>query len=70
MRTTTDTREALPISVAARYLCVPAQWLRHEVESGRLPALVAGRNILIHVPTVAALLAERAKGESRDNDGD
>ncbi|MCB9846701.1 MAG: hypothetical protein H6811_12045 [Phycisphaeraceae bacterium] len=55
--------EPLPLHVAARYLRVPARWLREEIEAGRLPALRAGRSILVHVPTVSAALAERAKAE-------
>lgn len=51
----------LPPNRAARCLCVPARWLRDEFEAGRLPGLQAGRTILIHVPTVAELLAQRAK---------
>jgi len=50
--------------LAARCLRVPAQWLRDEIEAGRIPALIAGRSVLVHVPTVSDLLAERAKGES------
>lgn len=61
--------ESLPLNRAARCLCVPARWLRDEVEAGRLPGLQAGRTILIHVPTVAELLAERAKsGEGVQRD--
>ena len=56
--------EPVPLNVAARCLRVPAHWLRDEIEAGRLPALRAGRAILIHVPTVAALLVERAKGSN------
>ncbi|MFM9957265.1 MAG: hypothetical protein ACKVZJ_04250 [Phycisphaerales bacterium] len=52
-----------PEWVAARCLRVPARWLRDEIEAGRIPALIAGRSVLIHVPTVAAQLAERAKRE-------
>lgn len=55
--------EPLPLNQAARCLRVPAQWLRDEVEAGKLPGLKAGRAILIHVPTVAAALTERAKAE-------
>jgi hypothetical protein len=51
----------LPLNKAARSLCVPAGWLRAEVEARRLPALRAGRAILIDVPTVAKLLAQRAQ---------
>ncbi len=55
--------DALPLNVAARCLRVPARWLRDEIEAGRIPALIAGRSVLVHVPTVAALLAERARRE-------
>lgn len=55
--------EPLPLHIAARCLRVPARWLRDEIEAGRLPALRAGRAILIHVPTVSVVLAERAKTE-------
>ncbi len=62
--------ETLPLSPAAKSLRVPVGWLRAEVEAGRLPALIAGRSILIHVPTVAELLKARAKqGEGAANDG-
>ena len=54
--------EPLPLNKAARCLCVPARWLRDEVEAGRLSGLQAGRVTLIHVPTVAKQLAERAQG--------
>lgn len=56
--------DALPLNLAARCLRVPARWLREEIDSGRIPALIAGRSVLVHVPTVVALLAERAKGEA------
>ena len=56
--------DPLPLNLAARCLRVPAGWLRDEVEAGRIPALIAGRSVLVHVPTAAALLAERAKGGS------
>lgn len=53
----------LPLNLAARCLHVPASWLRVEIEAGRVPALIAGRSVLVHIPTVAAMLAERAKRE-------
>ena len=53
--------DPLPLNKAARCLCVPARWLRDEVEAGRLAGLQAGRVTLIHVPTVAKQLAERAQ---------
>jgi hypothetical protein len=58
--------EPLPLNRAARYLCVPARWLRDEVEAGRLPGLIADRTILVHVPTVSEQLAERAKSERQN----
>jgi hypothetical protein len=53
--------EPTPLNRAARLLRVPARWLREEIDSGRIPALVAGRVTLVHVPTVAAILGKRAK---------
>lgn len=55
--------DAVTLSTAARWLRVPSNWLRAEVEAGRLPGLVCGRTVLVHIPTVANMLAERAKTE-------
>jgi len=55
--------EPVTVSIAARRLRVPVQWLRDEAEAGRLPHLKAGRAMLMHVPTVAAILRDRARGE-------
>jgi hypothetical protein len=57
---------AVPLNYAASYLRVPVRWLREEVNAGRVPALMAGRAVLIHVPTVAALLSERARSSCVD----
>ncbi len=62
--------EPMPLNMAARCLRVPARWLRDEIKAGRLPALIAGRAILVHVPTVAVKLAERAKGSGAFEGGD
>lgn len=59
--------DPVPLNIAARCLRVPARWLRNEVHTGRVPALIAGTAILIHVPTVLPLLAERAKGVAGAN---
>jgi hypothetical protein len=53
--------DPVALNVAARYLGVPSKWLRTEVEAKRIPALVADSRVLVHVPTAAALIAERAK---------
>ena len=34
-------------------------WTLSKYNAGRIPALVAGRSILVHVPTVALLISER-----------
>ena len=52
---------AIPLNQAARCLRVPATWLRNEADVGRVPCLRAGNSILIHVPTVASLLRDRAQ---------
>lgn len=54
--------EPVPLNIAARCLRVPARWLREEIQAERLPALIADKAVLVHVPTVAAILADRAKG--------
>lgn len=53
-------RHAVPHSDAARFLGVKAAYLAAEIKAGRLPGLIAGETILVHVPTVAACLAQRA----------
>ncbi|HED53177.1 MAG TPA: hypothetical protein ENJ00_03130 [Phycisphaerales bacterium] len=55
--------DPVPLNIAARCLRIPARWLRDEIQAGRLPALQAGRVVLVHVPTLAEALAERAKIE-------
>ena len=61
--------DPLPLNLAARYLRVPADWLRDEIDAGRIPALIAGRSVLVHVPTVAVLLAERAVNHQAREEG-
>lgn len=61
MAETQHPSEPLPLNRAARLLRVPARWLREEIDTGRIPALFAGRATLVHIPTVAVILAERAK---------
>lgn len=59
----------VPLNVAARCLRVPARWLRDEISAERLPALVAGNAVLVHVPTIARLLAKRARAGAQDGGG-
>ncbi len=63
MANTDYPREPVPLNIAARCLRVPAGWLRAEIDAGRLPALIAGRSVLVHVPTVLPLLTKRAQGK-------
>ncbi len=63
MANTDYPREPVPLNVAARCLRVPAGWLRAEIDARRIPALLAGRSVLVHVPTVLPLLTERAQGK-------
>jgi hypothetical protein len=56
-----DTSQLVPINVAARWLRVPAKWLRDEAEAGRIPCLRAGKVILCNFVAVEAALLERAR---------
>jgi hypothetical protein len=61
--------KAVSVSEAARCLRVSVTWLKGELEKGSLPGLWAGRSWLVHVPTVSAILTERAKsGEGGSHD--
>jgi hypothetical protein len=55
------TCQLVPINVAARWLHVPARWLRDEADAGRIPHLKAGRAVLCDVSAVEAVLLERAR---------
>ncbi len=56
-----ETCQLVPINVVARWLRVPARWLRDEAEAGRIPHLKAGRAVLCDVAAVEAVLLERAR---------
>ena len=57
-----DTQPLLPLGLAARYLRVPARWLRTEAEAGRIPHLPADTTLLFDLPTVEALLISAPPG--------
>ncbi|MBX3356338.1 MAG: hypothetical protein KF724_11650 [Phycisphaeraceae bacterium] len=61
--------EPVPLNVAARCLRVPARLLREQIDAGRLPALRAGRVVLVDVYTIARILLARARQEQRESDG-
>jgi len=50
----------MPLGAAAGALGVPANWLKGEAESGRLPHLRAGARFLFDVETVGKILRDRA----------
>ena len=57
----------VPLYVVARKLHIPANWLRAEVEAGRIPHLKAGkRAILLNPDLVEHLLVERASEGGHD----
>jgi len=45
----------------ARRFHVPARWLQHEAETGRIPAVKADRALLLDPDTVERVLLERAQ---------
>ena len=51
----------LPLGATARILHVPATWLRHEAQAGRIPHLKAGKSLLFDPDLVERLLLERAR---------
>jgi hypothetical protein len=61
MLNTSHPEHPVPLAVGARLLGVPSGWLRAEIEARRLPALIAGRAVLVHVPTIASILTDRAR---------
>jgi hypothetical protein len=56
----TTENKLLPLFAMARRLHVPNNWLRAEAESGRIPCLIAGQQILFNPSIVEPLLIERA----------
>lgn len=56
----------VPVRLAAHRLGVPVAWLRHQAETGDVPAIRAGRMWLVHLEGARERLlsdAERAKRE-------
>ena len=62
---TTPFPQLLPAGQMARYLGVPAGWLKGEAEAGRIPHLKAGKIYLFNPEVVERLLAERAAQGNR-----
>ncbi len=53
--------ELLPLNIMARRLRVPVSWLRNEAMQGRVPCLIAGKQILCDPAVVETTLLERAR---------
>ena len=56
-----DANRLVRLLELANQLKVPAQWLRHETEAGRIPHLRAGRQRLYNLGAVMRALANRAR---------
>lgn len=55
------TKRLLLLNIVARRLRVPVHWLRAEAETGRIPALRAGRTWLCDPEAVESALLVRAR---------
>ena len=64
----TEQTKLLPLFAMARRLHVPNKWLRAEAESGRIPCLIANRQILFNPAIVEPLIVERASGQGVADD--
>jgi len=51
------------IEYAARWIPVPARWLKAEAQAGRIPHLVVEKRIFVNLEAVTKALAERASKE-------
>ncbi len=56
-----DSNKPLNVRVMARYLGVPATWLRAEAEAGRIPHLRAGSVLLFDREAVEKIILERLR---------
>lgn len=58
------------LSALAKQLRVPADWLRSEAESGRIPSIRTGETFLLDRPTVLRHLSRRLRrGDERKEAG-
>lgn len=57
-------RDFVQPSAAAQDLGLPERWLNDEIRAGRLPALPIGRRVFVHLPSVRAILVDRAGGRA------
>jgi len=61
MKNKKNERMFVPIRTSAARIGVPLAWLRREVESGRVPAVRAGRQWLVHLERAREIIAKQAK---------
>jgi hypothetical protein len=61
MKNKKNDRMFVPIRTSAARIGVPLAWLKKEVESGRIPAIRAGRQWLIHLERAREIIAKQAK---------
>jgi hypothetical protein len=56
-------KQPVPVRIAARWLKVPVSWLTQQAREGRIPAIIAGRTILVEVALVEQAMRDQlAKG--------
>jgi len=61
MKNRKNERMFVPIRTSAARIGVPLAWLKREVESGRVPAVRAGRQWLVHLEKAREVIAKQAK---------
>ena len=64
MKSKNHTSTFVPLPKAACQLGVPESWLKSQANSGKLPAIRAGRRILIHLDGARSTLAAQAKSHT------
>lgn len=63
MNTTTHVSTFVPVIQASHELGVPTAWIVREARAGRIPAIKAGRRLLVHLERARIKLAETAERE-------
>jgi len=61
MKNKKNHRMFVPIRTSAARIGVPLAWLKKEVQSGRIPAIRAGRQWLVHLERAREIIAKQAK---------
>lgn len=62
-----EKQELVSASTAARSLGVPQKWLKEKITREGLPHLMAGARVMVHLPTIRALLVDIASTPSESS---